>query len=365
MTNVNSHINAGVHNSTGIEFQKHCALYIFFERYASIKDRKYFICLEHHDDVLFCFLSPDGQLLKVDAFQAKKASTEWGMSEELSLILKKLTQTGLDILADPYPKDPNYGQELQFVTNHSIKLHCGATPVKDRKTELINESNSEVRYIDIDPLIQKNILKLLDERAVTSPAQIAELDNLALVFLDLPKRSKGQKEMLVGKFQALFKDTVNDHVAAVDTLLKLFRNVETTLNNGNVAKLMDGSKRVTSDEIREALNIITTKAKAYEFWRSNGDQLAKKLGISVFERSKFRLQFENSFDLFKDLKQTEHKKLAKYVFLNQHRWSHHTDEVECINDIYENYLSEISTNLNPLDAKAAIAAAYLELIGQL
>ena len=115
--------------------------------------------------------------------------------------------------------------------------------------------------------------------------------------------------------------------------------------------------------IKEAMRIITTKAKAYEFWRQKGDELANKIVVSVFERDRFKLQFENSFDLFKDLKQTENQKLLKYVLNHKGRWAAHTDEIVCINDIYTSFIAENSTNLLDLDIKAAVCAAYLELRG--
>lgn len=355
-------VNAGVHNSSGIEFQKHCALYLLFERYVDIKDRNYFICLEHHDDVLFCFLTQSNSIEAIDAYQAKKASVQWSMGEDLIAVLKKLTETGLDLLADPHPKEKTYKHSLGFLTNHSIQLHCGTNDKKKKKKILlINESNANVQYHDIDAEIQNNILSWLKKASVTASQQIDQLENLSLLFLDLPKKAKGQKDTLVGQFTRLFDKQVNDPTAAVESLLLLFRDVETTLNNGGIAKLMDQTKRVESSKISSALNVITTQVLAFEFWRARCDDLCTKLSIPVFEQDKFKLQFQNSFDLFKDIRQGEHRKLLQFVLSNKTRWAKHTIEVDCIKDIYECFKAETATNLSDIDIKAAVCAAYLEI----
>ena len=317
--------------------------------------------MEHHDDVLFCYQT-QAQLIKtIEAYQAKKSSGQWGMGEDLTGILKKLTQVGLDLSDDQISKDDGYSHELRFITNGSVKLSC--VKRKDGQSVLINEANPEVKYISLHRDIQSRILHELRLQAVTAQAQIDQLANLSIAFIDLPKQAKGQKDILIGQFNRLFAGQVNDPTAAVDTLLQLFREVENTLNRGNVPRLLDVAKRVTSTEIESAMNIITSKAKAYEFWRSRKDELARNLQIGVFQQEKFVLQFENSFDLFKDLSQREHQKLLKFARDNKSRWSRHTSEIDCISEMHRSFMNEISTNLNELDIKAAISAAYLEIKG--
>jgi hypothetical protein len=361
MNGYNPATNAGVHNSTGIEFQKHCALYLLFEKYSTLKNQKYFICLEHHDDFLFCFLTPAQIITSIEAYQSKKASNQWSMGKGISEILKKLTQVGLDLNADTHPKDAAYTHNLRFVTNESIALSCGKK--KNPKTALVNAGNNDLKFVMIDIDIQHNILKGLAKQAVTAPEQLAQLDNLSLLYIDLPKTARGQKDGLVGQFHRIFGSQVNDPSAAVDALLLLFRDVENVLNNGSVAKLMDKTKRVDSDVISDAMQIITTKARAYELWRGKGDKISMMLGISVFDESRFRLQFQNSLDLFKDLKQKSHRNVRKYVFDNKARWVSHTDDVTCLGDIYTKFSAERSSNLSDIDLKAAIYAAYVELKG--
>lgn len=71
----NRTVNAGVHGAAGIEFQKHCALYLLFEEYDNLNDTKYFICIEHKDDFLFCYQDKEGLVHSIDCYQAKKSST--------------------------------------------------------------------------------------------------------------------------------------------------------------------------------------------------------------------------------------------------------------------------------------------------
>jgi hypothetical protein len=355
--------NAGVHGSMGFEFQKHCALWLLFEKYTEISNKKYFICIEHHDDFLFCFLDEADLIVNVEAFQAKKASTTWSNGVVLSTILKKLTQTGLNLISDTHPKLPNYLHTLSFITNDSISLHCGNRVKKDRKIALINESNHYVTYESIDDALKQNILKGLREEQVNAVNQIEELDKLSFFFIDLPKKYQAQKDTLTGQISRLFSDRVADPKAALDTLLLLFRDVENALNSGNTVCLMDKTKRVEGARIAESMQIITLKAKAYELWRKQGDNLANKLQIGVFEHKKFEFQFQSSFDFFKDLSQTEHNKLRNYVHQNKNRWASFLNDAECIHHIYESFINENNALLNDFDCKAAICAAYVELKG--
>ncbi len=235
MPSTNPSTNSGVHNSAGIEFQKHCAIHILLSRYNELKAKKYFICLEHHDDLLFCFQDSQSAVSSIEAYQAKKSSTAWTMGSSLFIILKKLTQTGLDLISDSHPKSPKYAHTLDFITNDSITLHCGTTPLIKRKTLLINESNDSAKYLAIDAAIQKNIQAGLKKESVTDLKQIKELDNLGLIFIDLPKKAKDQRNTLIGLMHSIFANNISDPTAAVSALLQIFRNVETVLNNSNIA----------------------------------------------------------------------------------------------------------------------------------
>jgi hypothetical protein len=352
-------INAGVHNSIGIEFQKHFALYFLVENYSSFKGKNYFICIEHHDDVLFCFQTEEELVSKVQAFQAKKANTQWGMSNELYEIIDKVIQTGRNLNEDKIPKVTDYSHDLTFVTNHSIGLHCGGRK-PNKKSLTINEANATVKYVDLDTAIQAKIetelLKITDDSAAT----IDQLKNFSLGFIDLPKTATKQLQTIVGSFASVFGNRVQDCDAAVRSLISLFRDVENTLNQGNVVQLMDNSKRVNSTVIEQAINIITTRSKAYDIWRNKSDTISDKISIGVLERNNFEMHFLNSIDLFKDLKQVEHRKVLKFVEDTVIKWQHHTNEVDCIESIFIDFKNNNQTTLNDLQLKAAIFAAYVE-----
>ena len=362
MARVNKAVNAGVHGASGLEFQKHCALYIFFDQYKAIKEKNYFICLEHHEDFLFCYKDTDGLVVSIDAYQAKKASSPWGLLDELFELVHKIVSVGLDLNADDIPKSDDYFHSLKFVTNNSITLKNGKKK-PNAKSELINESNNNVAFTSLDATIIAKIISELKTRQKSQQVHINELNSFSLLYLDLPRTFASQKDSLVGLFGRAFGNQVIDQRAAVDTLLSLFRDAENYINNGGVAKLLDPCKRVESSTIQDALKVINSKQKAFDFWRSKEDKICEMLAIPVFDQSNFSLQFTNSFDLFKDLKQTEHQKILRYVVSNKSKWARHTSESACIDDIYTSFIADNRTNLQDLDVKATIFAAYFELKG--
>lgn len=360
MNKPNKTANAGVHGSTGFEFQKHCALYILFDKYKEIKDRKYFICIEHHDDFLFCYQTNDELIESIDVYQAKKSSTEWNQGKELYEILKKMLNVGIDLHNDNLPKLENYHHNLEFTTNHSIKLNNGKRG-NAKKVATINESTDRLKFIDLNEeigsKIKTEVKKLLGKNLVS----LEELNNVSMAYIDFPKKIKQQKDYLVGFFNSLFGKTVSDHRAAVDTLLLLFREVENTLNNGNVVKLMDESKRVSSDRVNEALNIITTKKMAFDLWRAEEKDACNKLRIVISEKKKFESDFINSIDRFKDKQQVEHQKIFSFVKNNKTYFDNYYVEMDCIQALYQEFERNVNSQLSPVTIKAAIYAAYIEV----
>jgi hypothetical protein len=361
MNKQNKTVNAGVHGSTGIEFQKHCALYFLFEKYHDLKDRKYFICLEHHDDFLFCYQTNDERISSIDSYQAKKSSTPWTLGEDMCSLIRKMTEVGLALYADSMPKIKDYTHNLEFVTNNSITLNNGKRAKDKVKTITINESNSKLKFIELDKEISSRIETEIKRLLGNSSEGLNELNNISMGYIDFPKKSREQKNCLVGKFSEIFGEKVNDHRAAVDTLLLLFRDVENTLNQGNIAKLMDKSKRIKCNSINEAINVITTKKMAFELWREEKKEICKRLNITISNQKRFELNFENSFDRFKDLRQVEHIKILSFVKENSNLMDSFTDQVECIEGLYEKFQNSISSQLSELNVKAAIYAAYIEV----
>jgi len=360
MAQTNKATNAGVSTATGIEFQKHCALYILFENYGNLAGKKYFICIEHHDDVMFCHQGPMDELTAVNSYQAKKSSDKWGMSDTFFEILTKMANTGLALEEDPIPKSSSYTHSLEFLTNHAISLSLKFPKPKPAVSVLINEANTNVKFMHLPQEIQDKLNQEIKDKIDPETKPLAHINHISLAFIDLPKRHSSQLNQLIGFFKTSVNPNIADPSAAVSTLINLFREVETTLNNGNISKLMDESKRVTSTEIDNAISIINNNQKAYDFWRDEGKQIANKLSIPIYEQQSMQQSIQDSFDLFKDLKQSEHRKVLKFTQKNKSLFHSSTDEVECIEELYIKFLRENTTPLSEKHLKAAIVAAYIE-----
>ncbi len=346
-------VNAGVHAITGFELQKHFALYILLEEWNDLKEKKFFICLEHHDDFLFCHQTETELINKINSYQSKKSSKQWGMSKDFFEILQKIIDVGEELNKDPIKRDVKFNQNLYFITNDSIKIKL------NNISKIVNESSDVVKFINLDAKLQD---KLCEEVNKSHPAYSSlELKNLVLKYVDFPKKTDKQKQQLIGMFGELFGNSVNDHKAAVTTLINLFREIETKFNQGNKVKLLDQNKRIDSNEIKEAFKIITTQTKAYDLWRSKRDEIANIFELSMKEQEKFIQIFENSFDLFKDLKQQEHRKIFNYVISKESLLDTCKSDKDCIQSLYTGFIEDISTQLGELDVKAALFAAYIEL----
>jgi hypothetical protein len=71
-------INAGTRAQSGFALQRNSALFILLDNYNSkFKNEKYFICLEHHDDFLFCYLNENEHVKYIEAYQSKKKSPKF------------------------------------------------------------------------------------------------------------------------------------------------------------------------------------------------------------------------------------------------------------------------------------------------
>lgn len=351
----NKTVNAGVSTANGIEFQKHCALFFWLDNYHTIKAEKYFIYIEHHEDIFFCYKNDDDNIYRIDAYQAKKSSEPWNSTTDLSEIIKKITHVGLDLYEDDAPKSSNYIHTLSFVTNDSIKLSAAKDTNSKAKVYItINAANDTVKYTDINEQIKTKLVTTFDDD------EKGQLDNVYLKYIDFPKKYEGQKAVLVYKCQSVFNEKIIDYNAAVETLLLLFRKVENNLNNGNIARLNDTSKSVSSAEIEQSINIITTKKLAFDFWRSKASDICKELKIPIIEQRNFKLDFENCFDRFKDLTQTQHLNILSFVRQKMMNCNLY-DELECISWLYEEFTKENSSQLSQLSIKAAIYASYIEV----
>jgi len=338
--------NAGVDGSGGYEFQKHCALYIFLEKYEDIKDSKYFISLEHHEDFLFCYLDEAELLKNIDTYQAKKSSKNWSLNDDFKDIIKKILQVGIDLNNDTTSKTNNYIHNLHFLTNQKIIL-------KDKKIiNTISDRDTEKRYSDLHQEIKQKLLNYTDSNTVN------EINNLVFLYADLVNNPSSNFERLIGKFNILFGDTILDHKASVETLLSLFRDVENIFNQGNIVNLMDSSKRIESEKINQTLTVLTTQQKAFNEWREQKDKYAELLKIPVREHSKFELEFKNAFDYFKDLEQVEHQKIKNFV--------KDIDLSDCwtqeygLKKVIEEFENTYNTQFNNISTKAILLASYIQ-----
>lgn len=355
-------VNAGVHNVTGIDFQKHAILYLIFENFESLRNQKYFICVEHHDDFLFCY-EEENKITRVDSYQAKKSSEKWGMSDSFIEIINKIIDTGIMIDDDEYPKKEEYDQNLYFLTNNAISLTLqekNSTTGKAKTiSDIVNETRLNLKIVDLKPKIKNKLISKL--RDISNIRRLNKINNINLLYLDFAKTVKSQKHQLIGLFSDVFGDQVYDHLAAVDLLIEKFRIVESEFNQKSEPALLNYKKRVDSEDINETINLITSKKKAYDLWRSKKQILAQFFCIPVSKHSLFEMNFENSFDLFKDLKQSEHQKILEYVYSKKNVLDECFTDAECVRKIYSDFLNEINSTLNNIQIKAAVFAAYIEL----
>jgi len=353
---VNRATNAGVHAATGFEFQKHCALFIYLDRYFQDIDKNFFISFEHHDDFLFAYLNDLGELKDIEIYQSKKSTSQWGLNKKLIEPLSKILDAVDQVEKDEIQKEEDYKVLLFFITNAYIKL------TKRKITELINAENLKAPFLKLHEIIQKEIkLKIL---SLNNSAAISELDKLNFQYIDFPQNYEAQKDQLIGMFDRLFGEKVHDHKAAIDALLAKFRLVELTFNQRNQSHLLDEKKRITSDELSDTMLIITGKTMAFKLWREHASDIARSFEIPIKDHNSFKLYLQSSFDLFKDKTQVQHQKIKDFVFSNKSILENHYTDIEAIHDLTKRYKKEHHGSLPDIQLRAAIFAAYIEMKGK-
>ena len=353
---VNRATNAGVHAATGFEFQKHCALFIYLDRYFQDIDKNFFISFEHHDDFLFAYLNDLGELKDIEIYQSKKSTSQWGLNKKLIEPLSKILDAVDQVEKDEIQKEEDYKVLLFFITNAYIKL------TKRKITELINAENLKAPFLKLHEIIQKEIkLKIL---SLNNSAAISELDKLNFQYIDFPQNYEAQKDQLIGMFDRLFGEKVHDHKAAIDALLAKFRLVELTFNQRNQSHLLDEKKRITSDELSDTMLIITGKTMAFKLWREHASDIARSFEIPIKDHNSFKLYLQSSFDLFKDKTQVQHQKIKDFVFSNKSVLENYYTDIEAIHDLTKRYKKEHHGSLPDIQLRAAIFAAYIEMKGK-
>lgn len=351
-------VNSGPDAQTGFALQRNTALYLILENYyTKFKDKKYFICLEHHDDFLFCFLDEYDRAKSIEAYQSKKKSPNiWSLNAEMYEILSKLLNTSKNISTDSIPKTYDCKNQLFFTSNQTMSLDYEIIEDSKKKTKTvkIKEDNYSACYVDLP-----KELKVKIKNGISNSQLHGELENLYFFWIDLNRTVIKQENQLVGQLGLLFPKKISDPRAAIDSLISLFSKIEVIYNQGNISKLLDESKRVSSDEIESTLNILTTKSKAFEEWRDQKESVSDELKIKHFERDTFELKFHSAFDLFKVLTESEHQKILNYVrnnYLNCQGYK----LGEIISELFDNFLKVNNSAFSGLDLKAIIYAAYFE-----
>ncbi|WP_339137351.1 MAG: hypothetical protein WGN25_04935 [Candidatus Electrothrix sp. GW3-4] len=367
MTTRKKAANAGVDALLGFEFQRNCALYLLLDDYDRFKGREFFLCIEHHDDFLFCYRTNCRSNIKeIHSYQAKKLSGNvWTINERFSEVIAKILEVGNDLISDPARKCPNYTHELTFVSNTDIKLNYkpNAKEKKDRKEEityLLNEQNCKCGFNAIPDEIKEKINKKVDnfckKKKITYHK--AELDNFCIQWIDFPRNKNRQKDSLVGLMSRKFSH-VSDPLAAIELLLSLFREVEAVYNQGKVVTLLDSSKRVEGDEVKKAIDIIETEQKTFEFWRNYSTELCHKFRVPIGIQNHHKNYIRNTFELLKDMSNNEHQIIKGFIRENDYSMDYHSH-----GDMFDAYVSDIksqhSMNLKDIDIFFSTLCSFVE-----
>lgn len=332
--------NAGVDAQIGFEQQRNTAILLLLEHYDTLKNREFFISIEHHEDFLFAFLS-SGELEEIEAYQSKKkASGDWRINQELGKIIDKILQAGKDLREDPHPKKQEYEHKLYFISNRNSVLKANNKNKKKSEQESINiNSNNHTQpFSELPKGIQNTIIEYLCTQNNSS-----ELANLIVKFIDFPANVKNQKELLIGKLHTRFP--VTSPKSALETLITLFDNIGKTYNQGGKAKLMDTSKRVESTQIKTAISIITDEQKTYELWRKHSESFSEKMNLSIYSQNNAESTIQKTFEYMKNMKNIDHQRIQNYVRENDlsHSYINHTSLINAyVQDVKVKYKLNIS-----------------------
>ncbi|MFV7785084.1 hypothetical protein ACNPKB_13890 [Shewanella marisflavi] len=368
---IDQSVNAGVRAQQGFSLQRNMALFIILDNYDDkYNGTKYFLSLEHMEDILFCYLDDHGKAVKVETYQSKKKSNgSWKIGVELAQIIVKILKVGKSLILDEHPKCSNYSHDLYFSSNATIHLEKKVTNRVEKTsktfTHTINEEDSEVVYSELDPIIQKAITTKLSNYQLYENENLCEqLDNLKFLYIDFNKTNKEQENQLRSKLEDIFDRKITDSKAALEAIFRLFKDVELTYNQKSIARLSDKTKQVQSQDISNAIHVITTKSKAFQFWREHKREVGEKLGIKPFERDTFEMKFCLAFDLFKSKEEAEHQKILTFVKSNYLQCVSFNED-GCIEELVEKFNKDSSSNLDTQTLKATMYAAYFESINKM
>ncbi|MFS1870092.1 hypothetical protein [Vibrio lentus] len=351
--------NSGVEGGSGYSFQRCCVVSLLFEGYQTINLEDYFICLEHHEDFLFAFLDENRHLKKIDTYQAKKSRDDWKTDDELCEIIGKMTMVGKELINDPYEKSTDYYHTLNFLTNRSVLLTSKkVSGVKQEKVK-VQVSNKRKKYSDLSCGIKENI----EPRSCKFVIESTQLENVYIQYIDFAQSYQSWLRQLKGLSMEHFGQEVNDHGAVISTLMRLLEDAEQKYNDDNKVLLSDQSKRVSKNQINETFNMFTESKKSFDFWREHSEQISKELNLKLPIQRRAKELLENCFDYFKDIQQIEYRKVYKFVETRTDIDEQHTNEADCIVDLYHCYQKEFQPRLESHMVSFAVIAAYVETRG--
>lgn len=361
-------VNGGVDAQVGFDFQRNCALYLLLDDYESFKEKNFFVCIEHHDDFLYCFRTIEG-IENINAYQVKKLSGNiWKIDTRFSEIINKILCVGGDLRNDDILKTENYNHKLTFISNTEFELKI--KPNKKEKesgkfdiTTRINETYPVCRYRDVHEDIRIKIEEKIEEYCQSQGDEFnsIELENLFIQWVDFPKTPKEQKRSLIGLMKDKFPN-VTDAKAAIDLLINLFKDVEVTYNSQNLAKLLDISKRVEGDVIKKAIDVIEFEQKTFDLWREISKEVIVKFRFSIAIRKNAEIEIATTFEYLKDMNNYEHQLIKDYIKNNDYSFSY-SDYSEMFQGYIENIKKVNEINLSEKDFFFACLCSYVEYYG--
>lgn len=363
----NKAANAGVDALTGFEFQRNCALYLLLDNFNSFINKEFFICIEHHDDFLFCYKTDClSYINEIHAYQAKKLSGKiWTIDSRFSEMVSKILLVGENLRNDAFEKSEDYKHQLTFISNTEIELKY--SPSKALKKEgiteqilRINEQNSICAYDELHKNIQNKIENKVTDicNEESSVFHRKELSNLKIQWVDFPRTAAKQKESLIGLMSRKFSH-IADSKAAIEVILALFRNVETVYNQGQEICLLDPTKRVEGEEVKKVMNIIDSKQKAFDYWRSEAQQFSMKFRIPLSIQKNHENYILNSFELLKDMSNYDYQIIKDFVRNNDYTTQYFSLQ-DALTAYVDNVRKSHSINLDNIDTFFAVLCSYVE-----
>lgn len=359
--------NAGVIAQTGFELQRNCALLLILDNYDFYKDKSFFICIEHHDDFLFAFTTNNHKTLQeVYTYQSKKKSGSiWTINADFGEVISKILETGSNLLKDDMPKIKGYTHTLTFISNSNMNLKF--SPNKEDKKQgkkpvsiQVNEINEKQAFKELHKDIKDKIKSKVKDYCTKNLKTVDEIEynNLNLQWIDFPTKPNRQRQTLIGVMRSKFPH-VNDAKASIDTFIELFKRVEQTYNQKNVASLLDESKRLYAEDLHNTLDIIETEQKTYEKWRNHAASFASTFNIPILIQESAKDKIRETFEYLKDLNNLDHMKIQKFIRDHDYRMKYSN-----LVELFKGYVLEIKNrehiHLDDIDIFFTCLCAYVE-----